>query len=82
VGRGFSPRRALTQHHAVRISWQHHSAEAAYGVVPNVSKLRAFGCVALATLPHLKKFDEKAVRATKLGHIGYGKYRLLLPGPD
>jgi hypothetical protein len=22
------------------------------------------------------------VRATNLGHIGYGKYRLLLPGPD
>jgi transposase InsO family protein len=26
--------------------------EAAYGVVPDVSKLRVFGCVAFATLPH------------------------------
>jgi hypothetical protein len=56
--------------------------EAAYGVVPDVSKLRVFGCVAFATLPHPKKLDDKAVRATNLGHIGYGKYRLLLPGPD
>jgi transposase InsO family protein len=56
--------------------------EAAYGVVPEVSKLRLFGCVAFATLPHPRKLDDKAVRATNLGHIGYGKYRLLLPGPD
>jgi hypothetical protein len=56
--------------------------EAAYGVVPDVSKLRVFGCVAFATLPHTKKLDNKAVRATNLGHVGYGKYRLLLPGPD
>jgi transposase InsO family protein len=56
--------------------------EAAYGVAPDVSKLRVFGCVAFATLPHPKKLDGKAVRATNLGHIGYGKYRLLLPGPD
>jgi hypothetical protein len=56
--------------------------EAAYGVVPDVSKLRVFDCVAFATLPHPKKLDDKAVRATNLGHIGYGKYRLLLPGPD
>jgi transposase InsO family protein len=45
--------------------------EAAYGVVPDVSKLRVFGCVAFATLPHPKKLDDKAVRATKIGHIGY-----------
>jgi hypothetical protein len=50
--------------------------------VPDVSKLRVFGCVAFATLPHPKKLDDKAVRATNLGHIGYGKYHLLLPGPD
>jgi hypothetical protein len=50
--------------------------------VPDVSKLRVFGCVAFATLPHHKNLDDKAVRATNLGHIGYGKYRLLLPGPD
>jgi Reverse transcriptase (RNA-dependent DNA polymerase) len=56
--------------------------EATYGVEPGVSKLRVFGCVAFATLPHPKKLDEKAVRATNLGHVGYGKYRLLLPGPD
>jgi hypothetical protein len=56
--------------------------EAADGVVPDVSKLRVFGCVAFAKLPHPKMLDEKAVRATNLGHIGYGKYRLLLPGPD
>jgi Reverse transcriptase (RNA-dependent DNA polymerase) len=56
--------------------------EAAYGVEPDVSKLRVFGCVAFATLPHPMKIDEKAVRDTNLGHIGYGKYRLLLPGPD
>jgi hypothetical protein len=56
--------------------------EAAYGVVPDVSKFRVFGCVAFATLPHPKKLDDKAVCATNLGHIGYGKYRLLLPGPD
>jgi hypothetical protein len=52
-----------------------------YGVVPDVSKIRVFGCVAFATLPHPKKLYDKAVRATNLGHIGYGKYRLLLPGP-
>jgi transposase InsO family protein len=46
--------------------------EAAYGVVPDVSKLRVFGCVAFAALPHLKKLDDKTVRATNLGHIGYG----------
>jgi hypothetical protein len=56
--------------------------EAAYGVVHDVSKLHVFGCVAFATLTHPKKLDDKAVRATNLGHIGYGKYRLLLPGPD
>jgi hypothetical protein len=50
--------------------------------VPDVSNLRVFGCVAFATLPHPKKLDDKRVRATNLGHIGYGKYRLLLPGPD
>jgi hypothetical protein len=50
--------------------------------VPDVSKLRVFGCVAFATLPHPKKRDDKAVRATNLGHIGNGKYRLLLPGPN
>jgi hypothetical protein len=33
-------------------------------------------------LSHPKKLDHKAVCATNLGHIGYGKYRLLLPGPD
>jgi hypothetical protein len=58
------------------------SHEAAYVVVPDVSKLRVIGFVAFATLPHTKKLDDKAVRATNLGHIGYGKYRLLLPGPD
>jgi hypothetical protein len=56
--------------------------EAAYGDVPDVSKLRLFGCAAFPTLPHPKKLDNKAVRATNLGHIGYGKYRLLLPGPE
>jgi hypothetical protein len=56
--------------------------EAAHGVMPDVSKLRVFGCVAFATLPYSKKLDDKAVRTTNLGHIGYGKYRLLLPGPD
>jgi hypothetical protein len=56
--------------------------EDGYGVVPDVSKLRVFGCVAFATLPHPKKLDDKAVRATNLGHIGYRKYRLLLPGPE
>jgi Reverse transcriptase (RNA-dependent DNA polymerase)/GAG-pre-integrase domain len=56
--------------------------EATYGVVPDVSKLRVFGCVAFATLPHPKKLNDKAVRATNLGFIGYGKYRLLLSGPD
>jgi hypothetical protein len=56
--------------------------EAAHGVVLDVSKLRVFGCVAFVTLPHFKKLDNKTVRATNLGHIGYGKYRLLLPGPD
>jgi hypothetical protein len=50
--------------------------------VPDVSKLRVFGCVTFATLPHPKKLDDKAVRATNLGHIGYEKYRLLLPRPD
>jgi hypothetical protein len=49
--------------------------------VPDVSKIRVLGCVFFATLPHPKKLDDKAVRATNLGHIGYGKYRLLLPGP-
>jgi hypothetical protein len=56
--------------------------EAAYGFVPDSSKLRVFGCVAFATLPHPKKLIDKVVRATNLGHIGYGKYRLLLSGPD
>jgi hypothetical protein len=50
--------------------------------VPDAIKLRVFGCVAFATLFHPKKLDDKAVRATNLGHIGYGKYRVLLPGPD
>jgi transposase InsO family protein len=56
--------------------------EAAYGVVPDVKKLRVFGCVAIATLSYPKKLYDKEVRATNLGHIGYGKYRLLLPGPN
>jgi transposase InsO family protein len=56
--------------------------EAAYGVVHDVSNFRVFGYVAFATLPHPKKLNDKAVRAANLGHIGYGKYRLLLPGPD
>jgi hypothetical protein len=56
--------------------------KAAYGVVSDVSKLRVFGCVAFAKLAHPEKLDNKAVRATNLGHIGYGKYRLLLPEPD
>jgi GAG-pre-integrase domain len=56
--------------------------KAAYGVVPDISKLRVFGCVAFSKLPHPKKLDNKALRATNLGHIGYGKYRLLLPEPD
>jgi hypothetical protein len=56
--------------------------EAVYGVVPDISKLRMFGCVAFETLPHPKKLDEKAVQATNLSHIGYGKYLLLLPEPD
>jgi hypothetical protein len=50
--------------------------------VPGVIKLRVFCCVAFATLPHPKKHDGKAVCATNLGHIGYEKYRVLLPGPD
>jgi hypothetical protein len=58
------------------------SHEAAYGIAPDVSKLRVFGCVAFATLPYPKKLGDKAVLATNLGHIGYGKYRLLLPGVD
>jgi transposase InsO family protein len=45
--------------------------KAAYGVVPDVSKLRVFGCVAFATLPHPKNLEDKAARATNLGHIGY-----------
>jgi hypothetical protein len=41
----------------------------------------SFACLAVfATLPHHKKLENKAMRATNLGHIGYGKYRLLLPG--
>jgi transposase InsO family protein len=56
--------------------------EAAYGVVPDVSKRRVFGCVAFAALSNPNKLNDKAARATKLGHIGYGKYHLLLPGPD
>jgi hypothetical protein len=43
-----------------------NSHEAAYGVVPDVSKLRVFGYVAFATLPHPKKLDDEAVRATNL----------------
>jgi hypothetical protein len=82
VGRSFPPRRTLTKHHAGKISWNITPQEAAYGVVSDVSKLGVFGCVAFATLPHPKKIDEKAVRATNLGNISYGKYRLLLPGPD
>jgi hypothetical protein len=49
--------------------------------VPDVSKLRVLDCVACATLQHPNKLDDKAVCAANLGHIGYGKYRLLLPGP-
>jgi hypothetical protein len=58
------------------------SHQAAYGVVPEVSKLRVIDCVAFATLPNPKKLCGKALRATNLGHIYHGKYRLLLPGPD
>jgi hypothetical protein len=64
------------------MSWQHPPHDDSYGVVPDVSKLREFGCVAFAKLEHPKKLDDKAVRATNLGHIGYGNYRQLLPGPD
>jgi hypothetical protein len=40
----------------------------------------SFACLAVfATLPHPKKLENKAMRATNLGHIGCGKYRLLLP---
>jgi hypothetical protein len=56
--------------------------EAAYGIVPDISKLRVFGCVAFETLPYPKRLDDKAVRATNLGHHGYGKYRLQLPRPE
>jgi hypothetical protein len=56
--------------------------DAAYDVVPDVSKLRVFDCVAFATLSYLKKLDDKVVSATNLGDIGIGKYQLLLPGPD
>jgi IS30 family transposase len=38
--------------------------EAAYGVLPDVSKLRVFGCVAFTTLPNPKNLNYKAVRAT------------------
>jgi hypothetical protein len=31
----------------------------AYGVVSDVSKLRVFGCVAFAAIPHPKKLDDK-----------------------
>jgi hypothetical protein len=41
--------------------------EAAYGVVPDVSNLRVFGCVAFATLQHHKKLNDKALCATKPG---------------
>jgi hypothetical protein len=56
--------------------------EAAYGDVPDVSKLRVFGCAVFATLPHPKKLEDKDVRATNLELVGYGKYSLLLPGPE
>jgi hypothetical protein len=56
--------------------------EAAYGVVPDVSKLCVFGCASFAMLSHPQKLYDKAVRATNLGCIGSGNYRLLLPGPD
>jgi hypothetical protein len=56
--------------------------EAVYRVVPGVIKLHVFCCVAFATLPHPKKHDDKAVRSTNLGPLGYGKYLMLLPGPD
>jgi hypothetical protein len=56
--------------------------ESAYGVVPDISNLCVFGCVAFATLPDPKKLDDKAVCATILDHISHGKYRLLLPEPD
>jgi hypothetical protein len=45
----------------------------------------SFACLAVSPLQrsHIpKRLDDKAVRATNLGHTGYGKYRLLLPGPD
>jgi hypothetical protein len=45
--------------------------EAAYGVVPDISKLRVFVCVAFAMLPHPKNLNDKAVRTTNLGHSGY-----------
>jgi hypothetical protein len=45
-------------------------------------RVRVLSCVALATLPHHEKLDDKAVRATNPGYIGYAKNRLLLPGPD
>jgi hypothetical protein len=50
--------------------------------VTDISKLRVFGCVAFATLLHPKKSNYKVVCATNLGHIGYGMYRLLIPGCD
>jgi Integrase core domain len=56
--------------------------EAIYGRAPDVSKLRVFGCDAFATRPNAKKIEDNSLRTTKLGHIGHGKYRLLLPGSD
>jgi hypothetical protein len=44
--------------------------EAAYGDVPDVSKLRVFVCAVFATLPHPNKIENKAARASNLGHIG------------
>jgi hypothetical protein len=56
--------------------------EIAIGDVADVSKLRVFGCAVFATLRHHNKLEDRAVRDTDLGHIGYGKYRLLLLGSE
>jgi hypothetical protein len=68
-----------TTHRSLGNITQH---EPAYGDVPDVSNIRVFGCAVFSTFPHAKKSGNKAARATNLGHIGYGKYRLLLPGPE
>jgi hypothetical protein len=56
--------------------------ESANGILSNVSKLRVFGCAVFVPLPHPRKLDNKEARAANLGHIGYVKCRLLLPGHD